>query len=83
LFFDIEKSKILSQEQKNLLQQQYPEKNIIITSHEERSQKQNKNTGIKKFFETIEGLLTIPTTRITTRIPRSQKEKRHVDKTRQ
>lgn len=83
IFFDINKSNILTEEQKEVLKQYYPEGMVIITSHEERFQKQNKENALKKLREILEKYLTPQKKRKSTKVPASQKEKRYLDKTRQ
>ncbi|AHB41785.1 hypothetical protein P148_SR1C00001G1005 [candidate division SR1 bacterium RAAC1_SR1_1] len=83
LFFNFQQSKNLSDQEKVMLQELYNDDTIIIISHEERSQKQNKESAIQKLFNEINTNLIPRKERLATKFPRSQKTKRYVDKTRQ
>lgn len=83
LFFYFQQSKYLNEKQKEELKIHYPENFIIITAHEERTQKQNKYSAIKKIFTILNTILQPKKQRIETTIPSNQKEKRYIDKTRQ
>lgn len=83
LFFYFQQSKYISDKEKTTLQDFYNEDFIIINSHEERSQKQNKEVAIQKLFDELNAILTPKKERIETNIPHSQKIKRYVDKSRQ
>ncbi|MFO8235258.1 MAG: alternative ribosome rescue aminoacyl-tRNA hydrolase ArfB [Bacteroidales bacterium] len=85
LRFNINESKLLSQDEKERLIQKLSskltkEEELIITSDSKRSQVQNKYDAIEKFYATIEKALKKPKKRKKTKPPKAAKEKRIQDK---
>ncbi len=81
LFFDVLNSSSLSVEEKSLVQKNLANKIskegiLKLSSSESRSQHNNKEKVIERFFELIEKGLIVPKKRKTTKISRAQKQKR-------
>jgi len=81
LYFDIENSSLLNDEQKqlllNTLSSKLTNKNVLILQCDEfRSQHKNKEQVIKRFLEIIEKGLIVPKKRKPTKIPKSAVKKR-------
>jgi ribosome-associated protein len=81
LTFDLNASKALSEEEKELLTTKLvskltSENVLILNCDEDRSQLRNKEIVIKRFLELIKNALIIPKKRKATKIPRSVIEKR-------
>ncbi|WP_396156553.1 alternative ribosome rescue aminoacyl-tRNA hydrolase ArfB [Flavobacterium sp.] len=81
LTFDLNASRALSEEEKELLAAKLASKlsseNILILNcDEDRSQLRNKDSVIKRFLELITKSLQVPKKRKATKIPRSVIEKR-------
>ena len=79
LRFDILASNLLTDEQKEKLLARLTtsivqENILLITSQEKRSQLQNKEIVIKKFYKLLEKGLTEKKKRLTTAIPKAVKE---------
>ena len=79
--WNFRKSRLLSNEQKNLiaykLKNRINDKNqLVIISQKERSQIQNKKKGIELMNKLVNSALTIKPKRKPTKLPRSVKEKR-------
>ena len=85
LTFDLNASKALSDEEKELLLSKLTsrltsEAILILNCDEDRSQLKNKTIVTKRFLELIEKGLKVPKKRKTTKIPKSVVEKRLKDK---
>lgn len=85
LDFDVEGSKILSDEQKEIIQQKLSarlttEGILQIISQSERSQLRNKKVTLDKFQEIISACFVIQKKRRPSRVPRAVKEKRLLNK---
>lgn len=85
LTFDLKNSKILSEEQKILLQTKLAsrltsDQLLILNCDEDRSQLKNKAIIIKRFLSIIADGLRVPKTRKATKIPKSVIRKRIKDK---
>jgi len=81
LHFDLENSKFLSDDQKNLLLKSLKNKltknnELVLQCDESRSQHKNKEIVIKRFFEILGKGLIVPKKRKPTRIPKSAIKKR-------
>jgi ribosome-associated protein len=81
LTFDLENSKGLSGEEKellfkNLASKLTKEKVLILTSSESRSQHKNKELVIKRFFKTLKNGLKIPKKRKATKPSKNSIQKR-------
>lgn len=81
LFFNIEASTLLAEEEKERLQRKLKKRinadgELIITSESSRSQIRNKEDCIKKFYELIEKALTVEKKRIATRPSLAARKKR-------
>jgi ribosome-associated protein len=79
--FNIAKSFILSQDQKELLLQKLARQlnknnELLVVCNEDRTQLGNKSKAIKKINQLIEKNLVVPKKRSATKIPQSIKEKR-------
>lgn len=85
LRFDLFHSMLLSEEEKNIIAPKLGKKLtqdgiLIIVSQSERSQFQNKQRSIEKFYTLLVHALTPPKKRKPTRPSRTAKEKRLEDK---
>ena len=85
LTFDLNTSKALSEEEKELISIKIPSRltadNILILNcDEDRSQLKNKAIVIKRFIEIIKNALVIPKIRKATKVPKSIIRKRIKDK---
>lgn len=85
LTFDLGNSKVLSQEEKLLLETKLysrltSEKILILNCDEDRSQLKNKAIVTKRFLDIITAALVIPKIRKATKIPKSVIRKRIKDK---
>ncbi|MBP7133918.1 aminoacyl-tRNA hydrolase [Patescibacteria group bacterium] len=83
LHWNVFLSKVLSPQQKDLLQQKLTlsdNGDIVIHARRERSQLQNKNRAIELLHELINEALFVERERIATRIPRAAKRRRLDDK---
>lgn len=85
LDFDVEGSKILSDEQKEIIQQKLSARLttdgiLQIISQSERSQLRNKKVTLDKFQEIISACFVIQKKRRPSRVPRAVKEKRLLNK---
>ena len=85
LSFDLGNSKVLSQEEKLLLETKLysrltSEKILILNCDEDRSQLKNKAIVTKRFLDIITEGLVIPKIRKATKIPKSVIRKRIKDK---
>jgi ribosome-associated protein len=85
LSFDLGNSKVLSQEEKLLLETKLysrltSEKILILNCDEDRSQLKNKAIVTKRFLDIITAALVIPKIRKATKIPKSVIRKRIKDK---
>ena len=85
LSFDLKNSKILSDEEKMLLEMSLAsrltnDQILILNCDEDRSQLKNKEIVTKRFFAIIEQGLHIPKIRKSTKIPKSVIRKRIKDK---
>ncbi|MFD2568425.1 alternative ribosome rescue aminoacyl-tRNA hydrolase ArfB [Pseudotenacibaculum haliotis] len=81
LFFDVLNSSSLSVEEKSLLRKNLANKIskegvLKLSSSESRSQHNNKEKVIERFFELIEKGLIVPKKRKPIKISRAQKQKR-------
>ena len=81
LHFNVENSKILSEEQKILLLKKLKTRlsgnnDLVLQCDESRSQHKNKELIIKRFLEIIKKGLIVPKKRKPTKIPRSAIRKR-------
>lgn len=81
LFFNIDASTLLADEEKERLQRKLKKRinadgELIITSESTRSQIRNKEDCIKKFYELIEKALTVEKKRIATRPSIAARKKR-------
>ena len=81
LIFNVLKSKVLSEEEKELVSNKLKSKLtsegiLILNCDEDRSQLKNKEIVIKRFLEMLSKSLIIAKERKTTKIPRSAIEKR-------
>lgn len=81
LHFNVENSKILSEEQKILLLKKLKTRlsgnnDLVLQCDESRSQHKNKELVIKRFLEIIKKGLIVPKKRKPTKIPRSAIRKR-------
>jgi ribosome-associated protein len=81
LFFNIDASTLLADEEKERLQRKLKKRinadgELIITSESTRSQIRNKEDCIKKFYELIEKALTVEKKRIATRPSLAARKKR-------
>jgi len=81
LFFNIEASTLLSEEEKERLQRKLKKRinadgELIITSESTRSQTRNKEDCIKKFYELIEKALAVEKKRVATRPSLAARKKR-------
>ena len=87
LFFDLKRSKALSEEEKTLLEVKLVPRLtndavLILSCDEDRSQLKNKAIVIKRFLEVLTAALVIPKIRKATKIPKSVVKKRIKDKKR-
>jgi len=85
LSFDVKNSKVLSEEEKALLEMNLAsrltnEHILILNCDEDRSQLKNKEIVTKRFLSIIEQGLHIPKIRKATKIPKSVIRKRIKDK---
>ena len=85
LSFDVKNSKVLSEEEKMLLEMNLAtrltnDQILILNCDEDRSQLKNKEIVIKRFLTIIEQGLQIPKIRKSTKIPKSVIRKRIKDK---
>lgn len=85
LSFDVKNSKVLSEEEKALLEMNLAsrltnENILILNCDEDRSQLKNKEIVTKRFLAIIEQGLHIPKIRKATKIPKSVIRKRIKDK---
>ena len=85
LTFDLNASKALSDEEKELLLSKLASRLtadaiLILNCDEERSQLKNKTIVTKRFLELIQKALVVPKKRKATKIPRSVIEKRIKEK---
>lgn len=85
LTFDLQNSKVLSEDEKLLLGTKIAsrltsENILILNCDEDRSQLKNKSIVIKRFLDIIKNALLIPKKRKPTRIPKSVIRKRIKDK---
>ncbi|MEY3499366.1 MAG: hypothetical protein RL308_1035 [Bacteroidota bacterium] len=85
LSFDVKNSKVLSEEEKALLEMNLAsrltnEQILILNCDEDRSQLKNKEIVTKRFLAIIEQGLHIPKIRKATKIPKSVIRKRIKDK---
>ena len=85
LTFDLNASKALSDEQKELLILKLASRLtsdgiLILNCDEDRSQLKNKNIVTKRFLELIQKALVVPKKRKATKIPRSVIERRIKEK---
>jgi ribosome-associated protein len=85
LSFDVKNSKVLSEEEKMLLEVNLAsrltnDQILILNCDEDRSQLKNKEIVTKRFLAIIEQGLHIPKTRKATKIPKSVIRKRIKDK---
>lgn len=85
LTFDLNASKALSEEEKEMLLSKLTsrltsEAILILNCDEDRSQLKNKTIVTKRFLELIEKALIVPKKRKATKIPRSVIEKRIKEK---
>ena len=85
LSFDLKNSKILSDEEKMLLEMNLAsrltnDQILILNCDEDRSQLKNKEIVTKRFLSIIEQGLHVPKIRKTTKIPKSVIRKRIKDK---
>ncbi len=85
LTFDLQNSKVLSEDEKLLLGTKIAsrltsENILILNCDEDRSQLKNKSIVIKRFLDIIKNALLIPKKRKSTRIPKSVIRKRIKDK---
>jgi ribosome-associated protein len=81
LFFNIEASTLLTEEEKERLQRKLRKRinadgELIITSESTRSQTRNKEDCIKKFYELIEKALAVEKKRVPTRPTLAARKKR-------
>jgi ribosome-associated protein len=81
LAFDLNASKVLSEDQKKLLAHKLSnrltsENILLLNCDEDRSQLKNKTIVVKRFLALIEQSLVVPKKRKSTKIPRSAVEKR-------
>ncbi len=81
LRFDVAKSNILNEEQKQVILQKLKSKIVqetilSITSQQKRSQLQNKEIAIQKFYELLEKAFFTQKRRIATKPSKAKKEKR-------
>ena len=87
LYFDVNNSKVLTEDQKESLLKKLSAKLskegiLIIASQSERSQFKNKKKVIDKFYELIEKGLRKPKKRVPTKRSKSANEKRLLSKKR-
>jgi ribosome-associated protein len=85
LSFDVKNSKVLSDEEKMLLEMNLAsrltnDQILILNCDEDRSQLKNKEIVTKRFLSIIEQGLHVPKIRKTTKIPKSVIRKRIKDK---
>jgi ribosome-associated protein len=85
LTFDLNTSKALSEEEKELISIKIPSRLtadgiLILNCDEDRSQLKNKAIVIKRFIEIIKNALVIPKIRKATKVPKSIIRKRIKDK---
>jgi ribosome-associated protein len=85
LTFDLNTSKVLSEEEKELISIKIPSRLtadgiLILNCDEDRSQLKNKAIVIKRFIEIIKNALVIPKIRKATKVPKSIIRKRIKDK---
>ena len=85
LSFDLDKSAVLSVEEKALLEKNLASRlasgNVLILAcDEDRSQLRNKEIVTKRFLELITKSLIVPKTRRATKVPKSVSKKRLKDK---
>jgi len=85
LSFDLDKSAVLSVEEKALLEKNLAsrltsENVLILACDEDRSQLRNKEIVTKRFLELIIKSLIVPKTRKATKVPKSVIKKRLKDK---
>lgn len=85
LTFDLNKSQVLSEEEKTLLvtnlnSRLTSENVLILNCDEDRSQLKNKEIVIKRFFELLKKGLFVPKERKATKIPKAAIRKRIKDK---
>jgi ribosome-associated protein len=81
LFFNIDASTLLADEEKERLQRKLKKRinadgELIITSESTRSQIRNKEDCIKKFYELIEKALAVEKKRVATRPTLAARKKR-------
>ena len=85
IYFDIVKSQVLSEEQKQLLLDKLkPDKNssISVSSQKYKSQLKNKVDAANRLIDMIEKALIVPKKRKKTKVPKEAKLKRLNDKKR-
>ncbi len=83
LHWNVYVSRVLSPEQKELLQKKLKlseSGDIVIHARRERSQLQNKNRAIELLQEIVNDALFVERERVATRIPRAAKHRRLNDK---
>lgn len=85
LSFDVENSKVLSEEEKallyaNLSARLTTENILILNCDEDRSQLKNKDLVTKRFLDIITKALIVPKIRKATKVPKSVIKKRLKDK---
>jgi ribosome-associated protein len=85
LRFNINDSELLTEEEKDRINKKLANKltkdnELIINSEEKRSQIQNKEDAIEKFYQTLEKALKKRKKRKKTKPPRAAKEKRLQEK---
>lgn len=73
---DEEKSKLMTRLSHRLVQDEF----LMVRSEEERDQRSNKFTAVKRMSDLIEKSLIDPKKRMKTKIPRVEKVKRRVSK---
>lgn len=81
LRFDIDQSVVLSEEQKDIIKSKISSKinqdgELLIISQEKRSQLQNKELALEKFYYLINKALTPRKRRLRTKASQASKEKR-------
>lgn len=85
LLFDLLNSLVLKEEQKELiykkLQNRLTKEGVLILQcQESRSQHKNKDIVIRRFLDLIQSALEVPKKRKKTKVPKSVKEKRLLNK---
>lgn len=85
LSFDVENSKVLSEEEKQLIYSKLSarltsENILILNCDEDRSQLKNKDLVTKRFLDILTKALIVPKIRKATKVPKSVIKKRLKDK---